>query len=177
MIEYQIKGLVLDKTVVNEVDYSYVILTAEFGKVKAKAGSAGKITSKLAGHLEPGSFSSLRLVRKTHDSNLRLAEALLVDKVSGPEYMRTLDLINSIIPFEFPDEIFFDGVVNNLLSGRNDSNLILSLAGYDPKYAKCGICGSEKIVYFSKSNIIFLCQSCLSRSLRSVREKRSGESF
>ena len=177
MIEYQTKGLVLDKTVVNEFDYSYVILTAELGKVRAKAASAGKITSKLAGQLEPGSFSSLRLVKKTHDSNLRLAEALLIDKICGPEYVRTMDLINSIIPFEFPDEDFFTGVTENLLSGKNDSNLVLSLAGYDPKYAKCGICGSEKIVYFSKSNIIFLCQSCLSRSLRNAQEKQSGVSF
>lgn len=177
MIEYQTTGLVLDKDIINEYDCSYVILTGDLGKVRAKAGAAGKIVSKLAGHLEPGTLSSLRLVQKDCGSGLRIAEALIIDKVYGEDFIKTLDLIHSIIPFDLPDETFFKNVADKLLAGINDRNFILSCAGYDPKYAKCGICGDDKIVYFSKSNIIFLCQSCLLRSSKNTQRKQNGESF
>ena len=75
MVDYTFKALSLSKKEAGENDVLFTLYTKELGRVNALAKGAKKITSKLAGHLEPLSLSKVRLVEK---KNLHIADALLL---------------------------------------------------------------------------------------------------
>ena len=65
MQEYVTRAVVLDKeTRGGHADARYSFFTERFGKVRAKATSSRKIVSKLAGHLEPGTLSAVRIIEQ-----------------------------------------------------------------------------------------------------------------
>ena len=76
MTDCNLKVLVLSKRETGESDAIYSFYTKELGRVNALAKGAKKITSKLAGHLEPLSLSKVRIVEK---KNLHIADALLLN--------------------------------------------------------------------------------------------------
>ena len=64
MLELVTEAIVLDKEDVGEQDSRVFLYTKDFGKIGAKATSLRKITSKLAAHLEPLNYATVRLVSR-----------------------------------------------------------------------------------------------------------------
>src|SRR5690606_7475011 len=58
---YLTSGIVLRRRDYKEFDRLYTLYTEDYGKIEAIARGSRKITSKLAGHLEPMSYSSFML--------------------------------------------------------------------------------------------------------------------
>jgi DNA repair protein RecO len=61
MATYKTEGFILRKKPIGEASRLYSIYTKEYGKIEAVAGSSSKITSKLAGDLEPFNFCQLMI--------------------------------------------------------------------------------------------------------------------
>ncbi len=90
MHEYVTKAVVLDKaTHGGEVDARYSFFTERYGKIRAKAKSSRKIVSKLAGHLEPGTLASVRIIEQ---HGTQVIDALKIARV--PIGMRSLAALN-----------------------------------------------------------------------------------
>jgi len=164
-------GIVLKKELVGECDLMYSIFTWDIGKIKARATSARKILSRLAGHLEPGTFATIRIVRKNESGQFRMAEALCEHKTKSMQVINIFTLANDLIPLEQPDIKMFSFLKTLIIRGVDSKAssyaTLLKLVGFDPLTAKCGICASKAIAYFSPQDIIFLCVSCQAkRNLR-----------
>ncbi|MDD3752490.1 MAG: recombination protein O N-terminal domain-containing protein [Candidatus Colwellbacteria bacterium] len=167
MTEHFTWGVVLSKNSIGEADSEYSIFTWDLGKVRARATSSRKITSKLAGHLEPGTFASVRLVRKSIEGRFRIIEALRESKIESLPLIKVFDFADKLIPLEEPDlkmfSFFKKAVFSGVISEAKAYSSILKMSGFDPDTARCGICGSRKIAYFSPQDIMFLCLPCLER--------------
>ena len=169
MTEHFTWGIVLDKKAVGEADSEYSIFTWDVGKIMARATSSRKTLSRLAGHLEPGVLAMVRIVRKNEKGRFRMAEALSENKTKNPVVIKVFSLANSLIPLEQPDINIFAFLKNLVLNETQSEALaytsLLKLVGFDPKTAKCGVCGSEMIACFVIQDIIFLCAICQNKNL------------
>lgn len=161
MIEHQTEAIVLAKAPADNADAYYTLLTADLGKVNARATSVRKLTSRLAGHLEPGTLAIVRLVQRVPGGPRRLVEALAKAESRGVAAMKIVSLADDISPPMAPDSDFFEAVKTALFNAENRrERIVLKAAGFDPDAAKCAFCGSDKLTYFSGRDIIFLCQAC-----------------
>jgi len=88
MQEYVTEAVVLDTVPSAELDVRVSLFTKKFGKLVARAKSVKKITSKLAGHLEPGNIIKIRLVEK---KGLQLVDALKEREVQSLSNSRELE--------------------------------------------------------------------------------------
>lgn len=158
------EAIILSKAPADNADMYYTILTPDLGKIRARATSVRKLTSKLAGHLEPGTLSEVRLVQRVPGGPRRLVEALMVRRAFGKRAVEIVSLSDAISPLEAPDTDFFEAVKEAIFSDMPGGRSVLKAAGFDADFARCAGCGSGKIVYFSGSDIIFLCQSCLQKT-------------
>jgi len=157
-------GIVLQKEPVGESDSEYIVFTWDVGKVRARATSSRKTLSRLAGHLEPGTLATIRIVRKNEGGKFRMTEALSESKTKSLSVIKILALADTLIPLEQPDLEMFSLLKTFVTCGIDSEPAsyakLLKCAGFNPKAAKCGICTSTKIAYFSPQDIIFLCTSC-----------------
>ena len=161
MIEHQTEAIILTKAATDNADAYYMILTPDLGKIRARATSVRKLTSKLAGHLEPGTMGIVRLVQRVPGGPRRLVESLSEKRVSGLRAIKITALADAVSPSDAPDGDFFSAVKSALFDlNCSGERAVLKAAGFDPESAKCVFCGSDKIVYFSEKDIIFLCESC-----------------
>ncbi|MFA4999149.1 MAG: DNA repair protein RecO [Parcubacteria group bacterium] len=169
-------GVVLKKEPIGESDSEYSVFTWDLGKVRARATGSRKILSRLAGHLEPGTLATVRIARRNAEGNFRMAEALSERKTKSPAVVRVLSFADELLPLEEPDIKIFsflkDLISNGVKSEADSYATVLALTGFDPKMAKCGICGTEKIAYFSPEDIMFLCAPCLKRKTNSRTNDR-----
>lgn len=158
MYEKCLDAIVIDREDAGEAD-SYVFLyTQELGKIKTKAKSVRKITSRLAAHLQPGDLSRVRLVGKSEDSKFfQLVDALVVKRLGLPldilQFVKDLTLDNE------PDEKLW----NVFLSGDAGKRRILQVLGWDPEHAWCSYCDLKTVRYFSETSQSFACHSCIRR--------------
>lgn len=67
---YTTDAIVLKKMDVGEADILYALYTRDYGKVIAVAAGIRKNAAKLRGHLEPWSFSSVRLIMGRYGEKL-----------------------------------------------------------------------------------------------------------
>ena len=169
MTEHFTWGIVLDKKAIGEADGEYSIFTWDVGKVIARATSSRKTLSRLAGHLEPGTLAMIRIVRKNERGRFRMAEALSENKTKNPTVIKVFSLTDSLIPLEQPDINIFAFLKNLVLNEAQSEALaytsLLKLVGFDPKIAKCGVCGNKEIACFAVQDIIFLCAICQNKNL------------
>lgn len=133
------------------MDARFFIFTKKFGKLAARAKSARKITSKLAGHLEPGSIVSARFVEK---SGPMIVDALKL----GQAALAVADLyfFNKLLHEGEPDERLW-----HILLSR-DFNWIaaLRLLGWDALETACQRCELKQPVAFDVGTQEFLCEKC-----------------
>jgi recombinational DNA repair protein (RecF pathway) len=164
MVEYLTEAIILDKRPDKNLDAIFTIFSRDLGKVYGKAISSRKITSKLASHLEPGTFGKIRLARKSVGENFRIVEALGESKRSDPETIRFLMFLDRMAPACAKDEVLFmfarEFIQNSSISEKMAYRGLLKIIGLDPDEATCSCCGRKKIAYFSSQDIMFLCRQC-----------------
>lgn len=78
MSTFYVQGITLRYWSVGEWDRVYRLLTAEYGLIDARLQGAVKITSKLAGHLEP--FSQVKLLLARRRGPYRIAGVQLIQR-------------------------------------------------------------------------------------------------
>ena len=151
MTEFVSEVLVLGRESTGEFDARVSLFTRRYGKLVAKAKSIRKITSKLSGHLQPGTFARARFIEK---NGLQVADALKYGFFnSSRDNLRILD---KIIPEAEPDI----GLWAELASGGLRWRTVLKILGWDPNHALCASCGAKEIVSFGPSEQEFLCKEC-----------------
>jgi recombinational DNA repair protein (RecF pathway) len=165
MQEYVTRALVLDKqTRGGHADARYSFFTERYGKIAARAVSSRKITSKLAGHLEPGTLAAVRII-ETHGA--QVVDALKFSRANIS--LATLAALNRLLGEWEPDKELWQELVRVAMNGdatsattangtaamTNDmaaepvkkfswSNT-LAILGWDPRAAVCARCG--KVLY------------------------------
>ena len=155
----------MDKNEVNETDLVVDLYTKELGRVKAKVTSGQKITSKLSPHLEPLTFS---LVRLTEKNGFVVVDALTQDylkhfRVSPVYFAKALKLLSALKGLIYSEEIdpkLWFWLKKTLAKKEIFYNYFLKVLGYDPKLAECQKCRSRFIKYFLVEDQIFLCRNC-----------------
>ena len=150
MQEYSTEAIVLDKEPNGDLDARIVLFTKQFGKLVGKAKSARKITSKLAGHLEPGNLVQARLVEK---SGLQVVDALKKDRL--PNSPPDLYFLGRLLADAQPEPDLWDSLVRGTFSLRE----ALKVLGWDPDHASCATCGKGASAFHTK-NQEFFCSAC-----------------
>lgn len=119
---YKTLGIVLASRKARNADRLYTIYTKDLGKIIAQAAGAQKITSKLAGHLEPFSLSQLFLAESRGHFKIAGAQLLNSETLNfKPLNFETLKLLNILVfllnqltPLHLKDENIFLLLKNTL---------------------------------------------------------------
>jgi len=154
MREYVSEAIVLEKRQSGDCDNRYAIFTRRFGKMTAKAKSARKIKSKLAGHLEPGSIIRARIIEK---NGLQITDALKEGRISAS--LEDISLLSDLLPEWEAEPALWAHCKSGVFAWRD----ILRMLGWDPKYATCATCGSSDVFLFHISSQEFFCRHCASK--------------
>jgi recombinational DNA repair protein (RecF pathway) len=157
MQEYISKAIVFKKQQTGDLDNRYTLFTERFGKIVVNAKSARKITSKLAGHLEPGIVTNVRIIEK---NGLRIADSLK-ERILDIS-INNLSLLSDILP-EWENDL---AVWNFLISKKFDWVTMLKILGWDPYYAECAECGSKDVSCFYTKTQDFFCSSCKEKKFK-----------
>lgn len=147
------EAIVLNKEPQREHDARYSLFTKRFGKMVGKATSARKITSKLAGHLEPGNLVRARFVEK---GGTQLVDALKYARIGASPV--DLRLLHGILHEGEQDLALWNELTAGTFSWRN----ILRILGWDPAAAACELCG-KPASHFYTFRQEFFCPSCASK--------------
>ena len=161
MLEFVSDAVVLDKEPLGEADSRITLYTEKCGKVIAKATGGRKITSRLAGHLEPGSIVRVRIVGNRGGQ--------IADALQWSAFSRTRE---SLALLRFTAQLAFEGDVDQGLwellmrapYERVGVEDILRILGFDPREAACGSCGRTMPEYFDSREARFVCEPCMKRA-------------
>ncbi len=165
MTEYFTDALVLDQEMSGEFDKIVYLYTKDFGKIAARAKSLRKITSKLAGHLEPLNFVKVRLVEK---NGFQIVDALATVKFK--KTTANLEACHFIKEMTFelqPDKKLWLVIKKNFKDFKGvkfSYKSLLEVLGFSSTFAKCQICNKKSIAYFLIPDTVFLCRSCANNS-------------
>lgn len=177
MREYVTEAIVLHKEPVRDLDARYSFFTKKFGKVVGKATSSRKITSKLAGHLEPGTVATVRFVERSGSNGAgasggisngtQIVDALKHDKLAASPV--DLRLLAAILAEGEWDEALWEELVRGAAHARVHEGggaapgfswvAVLALLGWNPRHAACERCG-KKVAAFSIARQQFFCAGC-----------------
>ncbi|MEK7451299.1 MAG: DNA repair protein RecO [Patescibacteria group bacterium] len=163
MNELSAEAIVLDCRESGEFDKIIFLYTQELGKVAAKAVSARKITSKLAGHLEPLNIVKIRLIQK--NGGFKIADAIALRKIKRSFEALALAGFIKEMTFELAsDKKLWLAIKKSFqeLDKKKEAPYapLLKILGFDPKFADCGICNGKHVAYFVKNETTFLCRRC-----------------
>lgn len=151
MTEYLSEAVVLNKMPSGEFDIRVSVYTKLFGKLVVKAKSARKITSKLSGHLEPGTHARIRIVEK---GGQQVVDALKYGRV--PASHATLATLSSLLAEGESDLRIWNELTSPVFSWQR----ALLFLGWDPTEAVCDVCGRERPGYFEPRQQRFVCADC-----------------
>lgn len=153
MQEYVTDAIILRKEPFRDFDGRYYFFTKRFGKILGKAMSTRKITSKLAGHLEPGNLSQVRFVER---NGTMVVDALKKQKLGAT--LLDLMLLNAMLSEGQPEPELWTELASDQFSWRK----VLRILGWDPEGARCDVCGNAAN-YFSVARQEFFCAVCASK--------------
>jgi recombinational DNA repair protein (RecF pathway) len=160
MVEHYTKALVLDKEDLGDLDSRVFLYCQGLGKASAKVKSARKITSKLAGHLEPGNFVDVRLIEL---GGFQAVDALAYEFL--PRTAKTVTALRLIR--ELTADQDFDQELWDLIENREFvTGSILSCLGFSPEFATCRICQQPDPAHFLVRDLEYSCYSCLVKAGR-----------
>lgn len=158
MQEYVSEAVVLNKEPLRDFDARYALFTKRFGRVVGKATSTRKITSKLAGHLEPGTLTHIRFIERNGGGNgTQIIDALKRSTLGIS--LADLGFLNRILSEREPDEMLWEEITGGRFSWWN----ALKILGWDPRGAKCAHCG-RAVTHFYLPRQEFFCAACASKS-------------
>lgn len=160
MLEHYTKAVVLDKEDYGDFDLRVFLYSKDLGRIQAKVKSAKKITSKLAAHLEPGSFVDARVIRR---GGFQVVDALSSGFMPrDPKNLSLLRLIKDLTMEEDADMEIWE----MLSSGKLTSAEVLRVLGFDPQFAACRTCDVGQPTHFLVRDLEYSCLNCLMRSGR-----------
>lgn len=126
---YTTKGVVLVERPVREADRIYTILTCDLGLMRATALGVRKESSKLRGHIEPFSLSSISFVRGRE--HWRVTSATLIESLSSKfkekpkvflSFVKSFSLLEKLVAGEEKHpELFND--IEAIINLATDSDL------------------------------------------------------
>ncbi|MBI4119340.1 MAG: DNA repair protein RecO [Parcubacteria group bacterium] len=165
MTEYFTEALVLDQEDIGEGDAWIYLYTQKLGKIRARAASIRKVTSKLAGHLQPLNFAAVRIVEK---NGLRLVDGLSLGKVRAARQAAALSaalLVKEIAAEYQPDPVVWHFLKTIFLSGKDEyldnRKMILKALGFESPSDKCQACRRQPFTHFAYQDAQFLCARCV----------------
>jgi recombinational DNA repair protein (RecF pathway) len=173
MQEYVTRAVVLDKEMRNDADARYALFTERYGKIMARAKSSRKIVSKLAGHLEPGTLASVRII-ETHGA--QVVDALAAAQIKIP--FTDLVSLNHLLGEWEPDVDLWRELIAVADAARGSRGAaddrvfswsrMLAILGWDPRGAVCVSChaSSRPARHFYLPRQEFFCQSCAANIIR-----------
>ncbi len=168
MREYYTEALVISARESGEMDKIVTLLTESLGKVRVKARSSRKPTSKMAGHLDPLTFLSCRIIEKY---GFQIADPLSSHKIAvskgSLDFLRFLD---EMIPELDPDNALWEEVKNTaelFPEKQPDYRIFLKVLGFDPEFSRCHSCENAETSFFSKNGHFFLCSICAANIMMS----------
>jgi recombinational DNA repair protein (RecF pathway) len=185
MQEYVTDAIVLTKQPSGELDSRYSLFTKKFGKMTGRTKSSRKVTSKLAGHLEPGNAVKARFIEK---SGTQIVDALKMARTGI--VLGDLAVLNDLLPEMDPDAPLWEylarlpAVASSPFAAEAASaeqgamarepfswTSVLRLLGWDPEGAACAACGGADaggrmpdVRYFYIPRQEFFCEACVMKS-------------
>jgi recombinational DNA repair protein (RecF pathway) len=161
MLEHYTTAIILDIEDRDDLDRVITLYTKDFGRIKARAKSIKKITSKLAGHLMSGNIVSIRLIERGEGGNFQILDALSErpPRISL-ELMKFLDVLNKVSPLGLPDlGLWYESerAISQDDFGPARYRRILADLGIDIDSAVCAECGDPHVAYFVPGDVTFLC--------------------
>jgi len=196
MQEYVTRALVLDKqTRGGHADARYSFFTERHGKIAARAVSSRKITSKLAGHLEPGTLAAVRII-ETHGA--QVVDALKFGRANIS--LTNLAALNRLLGEWEPDKELWQELVRVAMSGdatASDATTsgmaaqkfswpnTLAILGWDPHSAVCARCNKvlydantpSRPRYFHLPRQEFFCTQCAAQFVTATRAGTRASRF
>lgn len=155
MVEHYTKAVVLDKEDYGDLDSRVVLYSEDLGRINAKVKSSRKITSRLAGHLEPGKFVQARVIEL---GGFQVVDALSSGGISGtPKNLASLRLIKDMTVERDPDPELW-GLLMNAQLGVGE---ILTCLGFSPQFASCRSCSDGRPTHFLIKDLEYSCINCL----------------
>lgn len=182
MTELSGEAIVLGKEDLSEQDSRVFLYVKDRGRITAKVTSARKITSKLAAHLEPLNYLTVRLISKKdawNERGFQLTDALLI---KSPTFSRleadwfrkavlVFDLMAKMLPEGVYDEelwqALFDILDQKLMP---DLRGALKILGFDSVFSRCELCSKNSPEYFLPVSNFFVCRSCSPFSKKSSND-------
>ncbi len=163
------EAIVLGSRPLRDADRWYYVLTPLEGKLRLILKSAGRSSSKLAGHLWPGNRVKLLVGRGRHDHlagvtilnsfgpsdslQLSLLESFVLElvtalNVSGQESAREYHLLWAILTLIHDESIT---LADRVAAVRAFTWTVLSVAGWQPSFQRCALCATviaEQATYY-----------------------------
>ena len=161
MQEFVSDAVVLDKEPLGEADSRVSLYTEKCGTVVAKATGGRRITSRLAGHLEPGSVVRVRIVGNRGG---QIADALQWSAL--PRTRESLALLRCAAQLALGgdvDQELWELFMRATRERVGMEDLFRTL-GFDPREALCGLCGRKTPEYFDGREARFVCAGCAARN-------------
>jgi DNA repair protein RecO (recombination protein O) len=121
-MEYKYSGIVLGKIDIGETDRLYVVYTREAGRVLAKAIGVKKPNAKLAGNLEPLTYSEIFLAKGRGQGNITGAIAVenfleIKNNIEALEKVfEAMKIFSRLVTQEEKDERIFHLLLGYLLA-------------------------------------------------------------
>ncbi len=164
MQEYVTEAVVLEKGPLRDFDARYSFFARRCGKIVGKATSARKITSKLVGHLEPGTLVRVRFLARNggNGNGVQIADALKYGKLAAS--LTDLHFLNKMLLEGEPDAALWNELTREHREQRFPWGSVLRILGWDPREAVCEECGKDRkaaAFYIPKQE--FFCASCASK--------------
>jgi recombinational DNA repair protein (RecF pathway) len=162
MKEYITEAIVLKVRPRGEADKSVDVFTKDFGRLCLRVTAGKRILSKFSPHLEPLNLVIARIVKK---DNYTMADVLAKRQFRRRNFplaiqARALELIyllGSQLPIGSPDLHLWFSLLRALESGKFEFGHFLKILGHDAERAKCFICASRPVSFFSLSDQVLLC--------------------
>lgn len=143
MATYQTNAIILKRENIFEADRLYHLYTEDFGKIKTIAGSARKINSKLAGHLEPFNLIWVELMSK-RNGDLFITTALsyqeFLSRNPSPAqialFSKMADFACLMLKDQQRDDTLWNFILENFMKAREVSGTSEFLNTYKSGFAQ-----------------------------------------
>lgn len=156
---YRTEAIILRRKDIGEADRVLTLLTPELGKVRVVAKGIRKLRSRKAGHLELFLCSKLLLAKGREFDIVTQAETVEAFRPLREELLRgayaayTVELVDKFTPENQENAEIYRLLRRALLWLSDTPNLgltaryyelrLLSLAGYQPQFHRCALCGKD----------------------------------
>jgi DNA repair protein RecO (recombination protein O) len=193
-MDFKYQGIILSKKDIGETDRIYAILTLESGKIRVLAKSARRTNAKLAGSLEPVTYSEIFVAKSkglgkiTGALTINNFSKIKSDLESLEQAAYVFKILEKMVPEQEKDEKVFNLMLDYLsvleklnekeTNGKKEiltAGLLFKLLGelgYRIEAEKCLSCGKKlkpESNYFSPTRGGILCANCASAAKEKIK--------